>query len=154
MDLIRADIFCGAGYVQWVWQQAQLRALGKAYPDAYPRTRSQAFVGTVAYEHYRLLDEATFRWLMRPAPKHTWRWPDYVRGVDDVLRVTRDGFDLVTRFVGAFGDTPIYALTRDGVLSPPGVVGQSAAHAARVEYFGHHMKLNDGTLLYKRKAAA
>lgn len=88
-----------------------------------------------------------------PAP--AWRWPRSVLTVGEVLQACHDGFDLVTAFVGHYGDRPIYALLRDGEVSPRGIVSQTAARTACHKYFGHGMSLTIGSakyLLYKRKA--
>jgi hypothetical protein len=152
-SLIPAAIFAGAGYVVPLWQGIQ------QHHGMHSNTRPSAKLASriphgADAEYFLALDKATYDFLTRPAPARSWRWPEYVASVSDVLRVTCDGFDLVTRFVGKFGDSPIYALMRDGVISPPGIVKQPAAHDARKNYFGHFMKLPDGTLLYKRKAGA
>jgi hypothetical protein len=151
-QLIRADIFAGAGYVVPVWAQI-LRKHGLVVSRPNAKAASYFTEGADA-EYYLALDQATYRFMTRPTAS-TPIWPT-ILSTDDLLRATSDGFDLVTTFVGKFGDSPIYALRRqsDGQIAPPGWMKQPVAHDARHKYFGHGMPLQNGTVLYKRKAGA
>jgi len=82
-----------------------------------------------------------------------WSWPLYVATVKEVLQATSAGFSLVSiSDAGRHGDSPRYALLRDGKICEAGRMNQHAAGIAAQKYFGHFMKLDDRTLLYKRKA--
>lgn len=78
-----------------------------------------------------------------------WSWPPRITRVPDLLRAVRSGFDLV--IVHGENDQPIYKLRRDGELSPPLTVAAGCARSAHSlrGYFGHGIKLDDGSLLLK-----
>lgn len=172
------EMFVGVGFVELAWLEAQRTTFqsnypwprGLVHPDVCsartkrcPHCEYHRLLGgaEIGLRHARAMTIATTikvtSGVIRPysaSPVRTWRWPEYVLTVKDLLRITSQGFELVTTYAGVYRDRPVYAFRRDGENSPIGLVNRTSAEIVMAQYCEPITELPDGTLLHKRKPQA